>query len=109
MPVAVRNAIDVDHVTLSYGKNVALDAVSFAIPEGQYVGIVGPNGGGKTTVLRIILGLLTPSQGNVSIFGLLPKEARKTGKIGYVPQRITQADFQFPATVEEIVRGGRTA
>jgi len=101
-------AIEVDHVSHSYSGQKALDGVSFAIPEGSYVGITGPNGGGKTTLLKIILGLLKPAEGTVSIFGETPEQARLSGKIGYVPQRIAQADFPFPATVEEIVKSGRT-
>lgn len=109
MSVTPRIAIEVDHVSHSYGGETVLDSVSFAIPEGRYVGIVGPNGGGKTTMLKIMLGILKPSQGTVSIFGQTPAQARLSGKIGYIPQRIAQADFSFPATVEEIVRSGRTS
>ncbi len=100
-------AIEADHVSFSYGQQAVLDAVSFAIPEGSYVGIIGPNGGGKTTIIKIILGLLKPSSGSVSLFGKEPAEARLHGRVGYVPQRVAQADFSFPATVREIVRSGR--
>jgi zinc transport system ATP-binding protein len=101
-------AIEVDHVSFSYGSERVLDQVSFAIPEGQYVGVVGPNGGGKTTIIKIMMGLLAPEKGSVLIYGHPPQEARKRGQIGYVPQRVAQAEFPFPATVEEIVRSGRT-
>ncbi len=101
-------AIEARHLGFSYGAHKALENVTFAIPRGSYVGIVGPNGGGKTTLLRIILGLLRPTAGTVLIGGRNPAQARKSGTIGYVPQRIVQADVPFPATVEEIVRSGRT-
>lgn len=98
-----------DHVTFSYGSHVALDSVSLAVPEGAYVGVVGPNGGGKTTLVKLLLGLIHPTAGDLQIFGESPSQARKRGRIGYVPQRIAQANFPFPATVEEVVRTGRTA
>lgn len=108
MPVVPSaHAVDVDHVSFSYEGQRVLDAVSFAIPEGSYVGIVGPNGGGKTTMLKIMLGILKPSKGEVRILGETPLQARLSGKIGYVPQRVSQMDFPFPATVEEIVLSGR--
>lgn len=108
MPVTTINAIEAQHVSFSHGNQHALDNVSFAIPAGQYVGIIGPNGGGKTTLLKIVMGLIQPAKGEIFIFGETPAQARKNGSIGYVPQRIAQADFPFPATVREIVQSGRT-
>lgn len=108
MPVEIPNAIEANHVSMHFGGQTVLDAVSFAIPEGAYVGIVGPNGGGKTTMLRIILGLQKASTGTVAIFGKDPIRARRGGTIGYVPQRVSSTEFSFPATVEEIVKSGRT-
>lgn len=106
--LAKANAIEVKDVSLAIGGHTILDAVSFAIPEGRYVGIVGPNGGGKTTLLKIILGLQRPTDGSVKIFGESPIIGRKRGKIGYVPQRIAQAEIPFPVSVEEMVWSGRT-
>lgn len=109
MPAVIKtNAIEVKDVCLSIGGQTILDAVSFAIPEGRYVGIMGPNGGGKTTLLKIILGLQHPTSGDIDIFGESPFEARKHGRIGYVPQRISQTDALFPVSVDEIVWSGRT-
>lgn len=101
-------AIEVKDVCFFIGRQRILYEVSFAIPQGSYVGIVGPNGGGKTTMLRIMLGLLQPTCGSVEIFGQNPFLARKNGQIGYVPQRITQSDFPFPVSVQEMVASGRT-
>ncbi len=103
------NIIETERVSLAFNGTRILDSVSFAVPEGRYVGIVGPNGGGKTTLLKILLGLVRPTTGTVTIFGKEPREARKGGRIGYVPQRISQTDFSFPATVEEVIWTGRTA
>lgn len=106
--VSKAHALEVRDVCLSIGGHTILDSISFAIPEGRYVGIVGPNGGGKTTLLKIILGLQHPTSGDIEIFGESPFVARKRGRIGYVPQRISQADLLFPVSVEEMVWSGRT-
>ena len=89
------------------GQEVLRD-VNVDIHCGEYVGIVGPNGGGKTTLLKLMLGLFQPTSGAITIDGKKPTEARRGGKIGYVPQRLMQSDFLFPATVEEVVQSGHT-
>jgi len=80
-----------------------LDNVSFSIPEGGFVGIVGPNGGGKTTLLKLILGLYTPSAGTLSVNGKSPR--MRSLEIGYVPQFSTM-DAEFPVKVREVVAMG---
>ncbi|MEK7084306.1 MAG: metal ABC transporter ATP-binding protein [Patescibacteria group bacterium] len=100
--------IEADNLSFSYNGSPALREVTFSIPQGDFVGLIGPNGGGKTTLLKILLGLLTPTTGTVRIFGESPRDRHAAGIIGYVPQRVaTEAQF-FPASVEEIVRSGRT-
>ncbi len=101
--------IEVDDINFHYNGNPVLEHVSFSVNPGEYLGIIGPNGGGKTTLLKIILGLLRPDSGNVRIFGKELSGLKGRHRIGYVPQRAAQAEFYFPATVEEIVRSGRTA
>lgn len=101
--------IQLEDVNFSYDKNLVLEGVSFAVRKGDYVGIIGPNGGGKTTLLKIILGLLEPESGAVRIMGHDIHSLKERGMIGYVPQRITQAEHRFPATVREIVETGRIA
>lgn len=103
-----RTCIDVRDVSLSYNANPVLEAVSFTVEEGEYLGIIGPNGGGKTTLFKVILGLIRPHSGEVRIYGEPLAAFRKRHLIGYVPQR-SISDYYFPATVEEIVRSGRTA
>ena len=80
-----------------------LHNVTFSVQPGQFIGIIGPNGGGKSTLLRIILGLLTPQNGTVKIHGRTPPAEG----VGYVPQAF-QFDRKFPITVFEVVLGGRT-
>lgn len=101
--------IEVEDVSLRYNENPVLEHVSFSVKTGEYLGIIGPNGGGKTTLLKIIIGLLKPDAGKVKIFGQEIENFRERYQIGYVPQRAAQEEFYFPATVEEIVRSGRTA
>ncbi len=97
------HSIEVTNVNLKYNDNSVLEDVSFSVKNGEYLGIIGPNGGGKTTLLKIILGLLKPDTGEVKILGQNIGKFRKRFQIGYVPQRVSQAEFYFPATVEEIV------
>ena len=70
------NAVEVEHVTFSYDGLPVLEDVNLVIKERDFVSVVGPNGGGKTTLLKIILGLLHPSKGTVHVFGATPEEAR---------------------------------
>ena len=79
-----------------------LHNVSFSVQPGQFIGIIGPNGGGKSTLLKLILGLLTPQSGTIRIHGQTPP----VEGVGYVPQAF-QFDRKFPITVFEVVLGGR--
>lgn len=99
--------IELKDVYFLYGENVVLDNITLNVHQGDYLGILGPNGGGKTTLLKIIVGLLAPTRGIVRLFGKPFREFRDWHAIGYIPQRVQQGDWQFPATVEEIVRTGR--
>lgn len=97
-------AIVFNHVTVKYDSFVALDDVNFTIEKGDYVGIIGPNGGGKTTILKTILGLVQPTSGSVNIYGEPPPKARRF--IGYVPQ-IAQFERYYPIDVMDVVLMGR--
>jgi zinc transport system ATP-binding protein len=101
--------IEVNDISFSYAHIPVLEHVGFTVKAGEYLGIIGPNGGGKTTLLKIILGLLKPDSGDVKVFGRNTEEFKERYRIGYVPQKSAQAEFFFPATVEEVVRSGRTA
>ena len=86
-----------------------LSNISFEIFHGEYIAIIGPNGGGKTTLIRILLGLEKPTNGSIKLFGKKQKEFKSWSKVGYVPQRATLVDTSFPATVLDVVNMGRTA
>lgn len=81
-----------------------LRGLTLSVFEGDFIGIVGPNGGGKTTLLRCILGLLRPTEGSVRVFGAAP--GASPGRVGYVPQRLF-FDRGFPLDLEGLVLMGR--
>ncbi len=90
-------------VRFSYGSTPVLEDADFDVFTGESVCVVGPNGGGKTTLLKLILGLLQPDAGTVSVLGEVPRSAR--GRVGYVPQRI-EFDPAFPITALDVVLTG---
>ena len=85
------------------GKTVLQD-IDLSLAEGDFIGIIGPNGGGKTTLLKTILGLYEPSCGRIEVFGKTPQQAR--GLLGYVPQ-FAHFDPQFPIGVRDAILMGR--
>jgi zinc transport system ATP-binding protein len=105
----IKNIVEVRGIGYSYGKEQVLTDITFDIHEGDYLGVVGPNGSGKTTLLKIMLGLVKPSAGQVLLFGQDVTEFRDWTRIGYVPQKVTNFDANFPATVHEVVLMGRYA
>lgn len=96
--------ITIDKVSFSYNGPLALENINLSIAKGEFLGVVGPNGGGKSTLLKLVLGLLQPDTGKISVLGSSPEKGRAA--IGYVPQ---QARFKrdFPITVEDTVLLGR--
>lgn len=84
------------------GARPALEGVSLRVPVGSRLGILGPNGGGKSTLLKLTLGLLPLSTGSIRVFGVAPEEARRRGLIGYVPQRV-ESELAFPLSVRQVV------
>ena len=95
--------ISVDNLSFSYGKNKVLDDVSFYIEEGDFVGIIGPNGSAKSTLVKLMLGLLKPDKGSIKLFHKQISEFKDFEKIGYISQNVRDFNQMFPATVEEIV------
>jgi zinc transport system ATP-binding protein len=99
-------AIEVKNVSYSYKAETAVRDVSFSIEEGDFLGIIGPNGGGKTTLLRLLLGVLKPQSGTIRLLGDDPEKSRKYA--GYVPQE-TGSNREFPISVRDAVRMGLAA
>jgi zinc transport system ATP-binding protein len=107
--VAGGPVIEFREVTFGYvpGRPVLRD-VSLVIERGEFVAIAGPNGGGKTTLVRLALGLEAPSAGTVTLFGDPAQGSRRRSELGYVAQR-TSLGGEAPATVRELVAAGRLA
>ncbi len=101
--------IELSNLSFSYGAGEVLCCAHLVVNKGDYLGIIGPNGGGKTTLLKLIVGLLHPSQGSIRIFGKEQKLLTDRSRIGYVPQKTSSFDMQFPATVFDVVLMGRYA
>jgi zinc transport system ATP-binding protein len=100
----MRTVIQCEGVEVRYGPVTVLQGITFEVPERKTLCVVGPNGGGKSTLLKVLLGLVRPQAGQVRILGDDPRQSRH--KVGYMPQYV-QIDPLFPIDVEGIVRMGR--
>jgi zinc transport system ATP-binding protein len=96
--------IDIRDLWFSYNGQPVLTNVNFKVARGEFMAIIGPNGGGKTTLLKLMLGLLEPDRGKIRIFGLSPRQA--VNRIGYVPQNV-HINRDFPISVLDVVLMGR--
>ncbi len=96
--------VDVQHLWAAYDDETVLEDINLTIHQDDFLGLIGPNGGGKTTLLKAILGLIRPLKGSVSILGKPPQKGRR--HIGYVPQ-FTIFDSDFPIKVWDVVQMGR--
>ena len=95
--------IEIADLAFSYGDHAALSEVNVRIQRGDFIAVIGPNGGGKTTLMRLILGLLKPQQGHITVFGAAP--GSNPARIGYVPQH-SNTTQGFPASAEQVVLMG---
>lgn len=100
-----QNIIEVDNVCFAYNADVVLKNINLQIHKGDYLAIVGPNGGGKTTLLKCILGILKPQAGTIKLFNQDLSTFKDWARVGYVPQKVT-IDQNFPSTVKEVVAMG---
>lgn len=103
---ARKGIIELDHVWVQYDSHVVLRDICLSVDQGDFVAITGPNGGGKTTMLRVILGLLHPSKGKIAY--RLEDEDGNRMAIGYLPQK-NMIDSRFPISVEEVISSGLIA
>jgi len=102
--MADKEVVKLEDVWVQYNGVPILEGINLAIEQDDFLGIIGPNGGGKTTLLKVILGLISPSRGKVSVLGKPPEKSRS--KIGYVPQH-NLFDRDFPINVWDVVLMGR--
>lgn len=98
--------LELKDVGFSYQNEPVLERINLKIEAGEYVGVIGPNGGGKTTLVKLLLGLLQPQSGKVLLWGESAERFTDRHKIGYVPQRAGNSDFRLPITVREVVEFG---
>lgn len=98
-----RFILEINNLSFSYGTHPVLKNIDLALKDREFLALIGPNGGGKTTLVRLLVGLLSPSSGSIRIFDMPPE----TGKlrIGYVPQT-TEHNRDFPVTVLDVVLMG---
>lgn len=92
---------EMNSVSVSYGAGYVLRDINFAVSESDFIGVIGPNGGGKTTLLKVILGQLKPVSGTISFSSSLAEGRR----IGYLPQ-ISTGDNNYPVTVTDVILSG---
>ncbi|MEJ2588169.1 MAG: metal ABC transporter ATP-binding protein [Deltaproteobacteria bacterium] len=97
-------AIEVNNLWFYYEKQPILEAVTFVLQKGDFLGILGPNGGGKTTLLKLLLGMEKPAKGTIRILGQAPHDAHN--RIAYVPQN-TNFNLNFPVSVMDVALMGR--
>jgi zinc transport system ATP-binding protein len=97
-------AIQIKNLSAGYENEIVIENINCDIYNGDFFGIIGPNGGGKSTLLKVILGLLKPISGTAKIFGQTPELGRKN--VGYVPQ-YSEYDKQYPISVWDVVLMGR--
>lgn len=96
--------VNLTNVSVRFNETPILEDVSFSIKQDDFLAIIGPNGGGKTTLLKTILGLVKPDKGGVKVFGQDPEKGRKS--VGYLPQN-TFFDPNFPISVFDVALTGR--
>lgn len=101
---ADQHVISLEHVDYYYGRQPVLEDVNLTVDAGDFAAVVGPNGGGKTTLLKLILGVLKPARGRVRVLGDTP--GKSCYRIGYMPQN-AHLDPQFPVSVLDVVLMGR--
>jgi zinc transport system ATP-binding protein len=98
--------IDIRQLDFAYGQQLVLKRIDLSVHAGTTLGVIGPNGGGKTTLLKLLLGLIQPTRGSIAIDGLPPREAVCRGDVlGYLPQA-PRLPSNFPLDVTQLVRLG---
>ncbi len=96
--------VQISGVSFAYNRRPVLEDVNLDIPQGDFIAMIGPNGGGKTTLLKLILGLIKPDRGDIRLLGQPPQRA--ASNIGYVPQNVNM-NHSFPISAMDVVLMGK--
>lgn len=96
--------VSIDNLWIFREEHAILEDINLKLERADFLGLIGPNGGGKSTLLKVMLGLIKPDKGRIRIFGQEPEAAR--ARMGYLPQK-TIFDQNFPIKVQEVVQMGR--
>jgi zinc transport system ATP-binding protein len=99
--------LEVSNLSVHRSNSSVIEHANFTISRGDYIGIVGPNGGGKTTLLLALLNILPRTEGTIHLFGHNIESFSNWEKVAYVPQHAVNFDPKFPLTVRELVSLGR--
>lgn len=99
----MESLVKIEGLTFGYDEKMVLEDINLSINKGDYLGIIGPNGSAKSTLLKLMLSILKPQKGRVELFGVNAASFKEWGKIGYVSQKAASFNTGFPATVEEVV------
>ena len=101
-----KHALEISNLTVKRSGTTVIEDANLIIPNGDFVGLIGPNGGGKTSLLLTILGILKPLNGEVLVFGNKPGSRANLGRIGWVPQAASEIPDHIHITVRELVNLG---
>jgi zinc transport system ATP-binding protein len=99
----MRAAVQINNLNVSYNNLKVLEDINLTVAENDFIGIIGPNGGGKTTLLKALTGIIEPDSGSIKVFGKSISE--ENGLVGYVPQ-FSSFENTFPISVYNVVRMG---
>ena len=105
-PACGEEILRVSNLSVNRSGNEVIHDINLTITCGEFVGIVGPNGGGKSTLMLTILGILKPRTGSVKIYDLAPMSKQTLGKVGWVPQAATNLPQNLQITVKEFIQLG---
>lgn len=101
--LAMNKVVEINNVSFAYNNKPLISNITFSINKGDYLGIIGANGSGKSTLVKLMLRILSPTGGEIRMFGVNINNFKRWNKVGYISQKATSFNLGFPASVEEVV------